>query len=202
MDLESPTPAPRNELGKLPYDVKLRASAEKKKPQSFSEAAADLFGCPSGQRLTSSKRNAGRRDGNDRRGPAADKSSGQKPGEGEKPADKAPREGGEPTDKARQDVAAGKEKVPTNIPTQEEKRSVNESPRKRKSHDTSQPDLNAPAHERGLVPTGLVYDRLTQLGNLSGRAEEKREVQEKQRVSSNQSARSAAAAGGSPRQAQ
>ena len=43
--LECPTPAARNDDGKLPYDVNLRAQEEKKRRmQSFAAAAADSFG--------------------------------------------------------------------------------------------------------------------------------------------------------------
>lgn len=77
MDLECPTPAQRNELGKLPYDVKLRAFEEKKKkPQSFGEAAAELFGS-SGQQPKLVHRNAGQQGGSDRRGPTTDKLASQ-----------------------------------------------------------------------------------------------------------------------------
>jgi hypothetical protein len=49
MDLECPTPAMRNSLGKLPYDVRLRAPEEKKKkPLSFGAATAEAFGKSSG----------------------------------------------------------------------------------------------------------------------------------------------------------
>lgn len=44
-ELECPTPAERNEEGKLPYDVKLRAPEEKRKRiPSFASAAAESFG--------------------------------------------------------------------------------------------------------------------------------------------------------------
>ena len=46
-ELECEKPAARNDLGKLPYDLKLRApETKKKKILSFSEAAAaESFGC-------------------------------------------------------------------------------------------------------------------------------------------------------------
>lgn len=46
-DLTCATPAPRNEEGKLSYDLKLRVDDRKKKPQSFMEAAAESFGSAS-----------------------------------------------------------------------------------------------------------------------------------------------------------
>lgn len=44
-EVEYDSPAPRNSLGKLPYDVKLRASEDRRKRfQSFQQAAADSYG--------------------------------------------------------------------------------------------------------------------------------------------------------------
>jgi hypothetical protein len=95
-----------------------------------------------------------------------------------------------------------KDKGPATSASQEEKRSVTESPRKRKSNDKgTHPDLNKPVHESSGVPVGLVYDRLAQLDKTMGRTEETTVVQKKQRVSPNQSAISARAAGSSPRRA-
>jgi hypothetical protein len=39
--------------------------------------------------------------------------------------------------------------------------------------------MNKPAQDHGLVPSRLVYNRLAQLGNISGRTEEKREIPKK-----------------------
>lgn len=44
-EIECPNPVPRNEMGKLPYDVQLRAPEDRRRRvQSFSEAAAESFG--------------------------------------------------------------------------------------------------------------------------------------------------------------
>ena len=93
------------------------------------------------------------------------------------------------------------DEVPTNTSSQKKGHSVTESPRKRKSDNKgTQPGLNLPVHG-SLVPTGLVHDRLAQLGNTLGRVGETREVQKKQRISINRNARSAAATDSSPRRA-
>lgn len=46
-DLVCATPAPRNEEGKLSYDLKLRVDDRRKKPQGFIEAATESFGSAS-----------------------------------------------------------------------------------------------------------------------------------------------------------
>jgi hypothetical protein len=194
MDLECPTPAPRNALGKLPYDCKLRAPEEKKKkPLSFGAAASAFFG---GAR------------GGDRR-PSSSRRSTKRHGKTEC----------HPTDTNRRNNHADGEEVisPTKVQMEEAKdmgenarvrnlqeheRLVMVSPRKRKATSKgSQPDLNKPVTEEHAVPVGLVFDIIAQLGNTSNRAGERKEVPKKQRVSATTNARSAAAAGSSPRRA-
>jgi hypothetical protein len=196
MDLDCPTPAPRNALGKLPYDVKLRAPDEKKKkPQSFGAAAAEAFGSStgSGRRTTTTRCSSGRQSAPDRVVPGAHNPSCQDAGEAVHATES-------PQEKERKDAQDNVPVVKT--PAQARANSVTESPRKRKTNeDGTQPVLSVPMQEKNLVPTGLVHDRLHQLGNL-GQASEKKEVQKKQRVSTNLSARSAAAASSSPRRAQ
>lgn len=77
------------------------------------------------------------------------------------------------------------------------------SPRKRKtSSKVLRPDLIETVTDAIAVPSGLVSNRIAQLGSTSNRTEEVSEVQKKQRVSANTNARSAAAAGSSPSRAQ
>jgi hypothetical protein len=57
--IECPTQAPRNGLGKLPYDVRLRAPEERKKKMlSFGQAAEESFGSYMGTRRVASSRNS------------------------------------------------------------------------------------------------------------------------------------------------
>lgn len=58
-ELECEVPAARNALGKLPYDVKLRALEDKKKKvQSFATAATESFGSDSSRHSGFSRRTA------------------------------------------------------------------------------------------------------------------------------------------------
>jgi hypothetical protein len=51
--LDCPSPSLRNPLGKLPYDIRLRATEERrKKIQSFGQAAEESYGSYSGTRRT------------------------------------------------------------------------------------------------------------------------------------------------------
>ena len=55
-ELDCPTPAPRNALGKLPYDLRLRAPKERRRKfQSFGQAAEESFGSASSRRTSSSR---------------------------------------------------------------------------------------------------------------------------------------------------
>jgi hypothetical protein len=60
-DLACAMPAPRNELGKLPYDVALRVSEDKKKKiQSLAHAAAETFGNASSPNISQRRGPKGR----------------------------------------------------------------------------------------------------------------------------------------------
>jgi hypothetical protein len=186
MHLECPTPSPKNALGKLPYDLKLRAPEEKrKKPQSFGAAAAETFGT---SRTHSGQTPAPQhipRQGGEHRASETGPSSGQ---EANADVNSSKTQEG----KGRE----AKDKEPVKNPSKEGARPTTESPRKR-----TRPGQYRPVQEHSDVPSSLVKNRLAQLGNNSGRTDEINEVQKKQRVSSNPNARSAAAAGSSPRRA-
>lgn len=73
--LECPTPAPHNEIGKLPYDVTLHAPEERRrKPQSFGAAAAESLGSSKGsERSSTSHQNLEKQHSSERRSTNADK---------------------------------------------------------------------------------------------------------------------------------
>lgn len=64
-DLECATPAQRNALGKLPYDIALRAPEDrKKKLQGLAQAAAETFGSASSSSSRQQRRSASREEKN------------------------------------------------------------------------------------------------------------------------------------------
>lgn len=187
-EMECPTPAPRNAQGKLPYDLRLRAPEEKRrKLQSFSQAAADFFDSSMGtKKTTSSRSNSDKRSSNEARGK----------GVADEDVTSPLKENG------KQASSGGLD--PKNLFNDIDMRGDNFSQRKRKPADNSggTPDLNLPASELALVPSGFVTDRLAQLGSSSGRVGEDTEVQKKQKINSSNRARSVAVAGSDPRRAQ
>ena len=74
--------------------------------------------------------------------------------------------------------------------------------RKSKGSSSSNPDTNLPALGTGVVPAGMVSERINQLGSASSQGEKTTEAPKKQKTAYNKNARSAAAAGGGPRRAQ
>ncbi|CAN6232539.1 unnamed protein product [Urochloa humidicola] len=189
-DLVCPNPPPRNANGKLPYDVKLRAPDDRRrKMQSFGAAAAESFGNSYGNgRPSSSRQNSDRR-------PMAQAKEKEKADEEEvtSPLKK------ESLEKEKRRTRKGTSKQLF----QAKERPENMFQRKRKPEgkkDTS--NLNPSAMEMAIVPAGLVSNRLAQLGDTSDQAVSEEEGQKKQKVSNTTNARSAAAAGDSPRRAQ
>lgn len=68
IELDCATPTPRNEAGKLPYDIKLRAPEEKRRRiQSFAQAAALSQGSGSSSRASNSKPSGKKGSGHSRR---------------------------------------------------------------------------------------------------------------------------------------
>jgi hypothetical protein len=185
-EIECPTPAPRNGLGKLPYDVRLRAPEERKKKMlSFGQAAEESFGSSMGTRRAASSRNssdkrssngASRTVGEDVDDDATSPLKG-KGGKGVEQSGKKGTGGLEPKDLF--NAHGGKKRKPCD----------------------STPDLNLPLLEAPMVPSGLVTDRIAQLGSSSNQAGNNLEVPKKQRVNKKQ-LRSVAVAGSDPRQEQ
>ena len=181
-ELDCPTPAPRNALGKLPYDLRLRAPKERRRKfQSFGQAAEESFGSASSRR-TSSSRNS------------AEKRPPHRPREAEAGEDEevnSPvKNKGEREKEGRDDGG----RVPKSL-------FKDRAQRKRKP-GAGTPGLNLPAIEAGEVPNGLVHDRIDQLGSTFSHAEDASEVQKKQKTYTTQRARSAAVADSDPRWAQ
>jgi len=186
--LECPTPAPRNVLGKLPYELKLRAPDDRrKKPQSFGAAAADSFGNSSGSGRTSTTR----------------QSSNAHPQTPEEGKGKGKADDEEATSPLKQKGRAYSRKGANPKKVFAEKKQADVlGQRKRKPGENAVSELKTPAASPIVVPSGLVSDRIAQLANVSGQAEIDSEMQKKQKVSNNTNAGSAAAALDSPRRAQ
>ncbi|CAN6226514.1 unnamed protein product [Urochloa humidicola] len=193
--LECPTPAKKNALGKLPYEVALRAPDEKKKKlQSFGQAAAESRSNSRSEARSSSQHSSGRQSANEGKGKNVEV------GEEATSPLKATAVGdvGNLNSTLRRSAAAK-----TLFQGRDDERSA-QAPRKRKSEGKSgdTPDLNLPAIEAAVVPQGLVTDRIAQLGSASNQVEEESEVQKKQKTANKNRARSARAAADGPRRAQ
>ncbi|CAN6235065.1 unnamed protein product [Urochloa humidicola] len=186
---ECPNPAPKNAIGKLPYDIKLRAPDEKKKrPLSFGQAAAESFGSSSGgERPTAPRQSQGS-------GKSASAAATAVDDEAEVVSPVKPKG----SSHAKGSTAAKE------LFVEKEAKADNSQARKRKPRMSggTTPDLNIRATDGALIPAGLVHERLNQLGKTSGRVGDGEEVPKKQKTANSKNARSAAAAGGSPRRAQ
>ncbi|CAN6287729.1 unnamed protein product [Urochloa humidicola] len=189
-DLNCPNPAPRKADGKLPYDVKLRAPDDRRRRlQSFGAAAAESIGNSQGSGRSSSSRHS-----SDRRSMANAKDK-EKADEEEitSPLKK---------ETLKEDI----KKAKGGTSKQLFKAKDHQDPmvqRKRKPEGKGDaPDLNPPATSMAIVPSGMVSNRIAQLGSTSGQAVTEEEVPKKQKVSNTTIARSAAAADDSPRRAQ
>ncbi|CAN6169074.1 unnamed protein product [Urochloa humidicola] len=186
---ECPTPAPKNVVGELPYELKLRAPEErKKKPMSFSQAAAESFGSSSaGERRSGSWRKASSNK-------SPDLNTNERANDEEVVSPEKPKESSRPSDSA----------APNKLFTDEALTGENSGARKRKPRRSNigTLDPNLPVLESAMVPTGIVHKRVTQLGNTSSRAGDDTEVSKKQKTAYTRKARSAAAAEDSPRREQ
>ena len=205
--MECPTPVGRNEDGKLPYDVNLRAPEEKKhRLQTFAAAAAESFGSGSSSGFRHSSR-----------GTKSDSKGARSNDDGSRNSKSQVGDSGEPEvqsllkksgkeilqEEADGQPAAGKKLV---FEAMEE--DYRQGPRKRKSkpmaRGTQTPDLNLPlGASHALVPVGTVSTRVNQLdggGELNG--DSMIETLKKQRRGTSHNTGSAAAASGSPRRAQ
>ncbi|XP_039815268.1 uncharacterized protein LOC120678182 [Panicum virgatum] len=189
LTLECPNPAPRNALGKLPYEVKLRAPEEKRrKPLSFGQAAAESYGSSSARTPPSGSRQSP----DDR---TDDKRNARDVEDGEEMISPVKTSGSDPSKR---------NATPKELVVNDEEMMEKSGARKRKSKgsSSSNPDTNLPALGTGVVPAGMVSERINQLGSASSQGEKTTEAPKKQKTAYNKNARSAAAAGGSPRRAQ
>jgi hypothetical protein len=199
-ELQCADPVLRNEAGKLPYDVGLRAQDDRRKRlQNLVEAAAASYRSASPSSTGHSKEGIS--------GMQAD-AKGAEQNMREDDEVTSPLKAGEYTSKARTEGANMTANRQLFQSQGEDRRVV---PRKRKSKSSSSsssmtPDLNLPAAgETTLVPSGTVLARVNQLAQKG----EKRmlaseELSKKQRKGNhnNNDAPSAAAASDSPRRAQ
>lgn len=194
-DLECVTPAQRNALGKLPYDIALRAPENKKKKlQGLAQAAAETFGSSSSSTARQQRRSASTEEKNTATASGAHETKGGEreilsPLKRKVPEKEARKE--KPLNQVRQNLFSSKEG--------ENPRKTYVKKRKVKGH----PNDPVTSHDRGptLVPNGTVQARLSELaGNINRGGKDSEELPKKQGDSSN--ARSAAAADDSPRRAQ
>jgi len=201
-ELECDKPLVRNDLGKLPYDIKLRASeVRKKKTQSFHEAAAESFG--SGSSTTSSKNSKGSV-------PRSDDLRSKIPAHGVEREEEEEVLSHLKNKASKSDCDTRKDADASLQLFQSKKAESHFVLRKRKAKGTggssSSQDLNLPVIDTsGLAPTGLVSERVNQLGKTGGElgATASEVSPKKQKRSNSQTlALSAATAGGSPRRAQ
>lgn len=201
-DLECLTPAERDENGKLSYDVQLRAPEERRRRQSFANAAAESIG--SGTSTGSRPPRQHNRSGG-RGSMLGSRHSNSFVDESDDPEVQSPLK---PTGGADIFVAEGGSAASRRLDLQDDRDGVRLQPRKRKAKVNTQvahtPDLNVPiGGSNALVPTSLVNSRVSQLdigGENSGSS--MIETLKKQKKGTNNNAGSAAAAQGSPRRAQ
>jgi hypothetical protein len=206
--LDCDKPLVRNADGKLPYEAKLRVHDPKKKwLQSFSEAAAEIFGSASSGNSKNSRGTASRSD---------DQHTSRRAGT---PIRREEEEITSPMKQPEVRDKGGNDPPLVNVSTnrqlfQARKEGSTRVPRKRKSkssnpNSSQTPDLNLPVMDTlVVVPTGLVSSRVNQLHGVGESSENaptaaSDELTKKQKRTNTQTnAGSAAAASGSPRRAQ
>lgn len=190
----------RNASGKLPYDIKLRAmELKKKKPQSFTEAAAESFGSGSS---ASSKQSQGSVPRTEDARSSEPKRTSRRKEEVQSPLKAAAVD----TDEGAQEAVSASCKL---FQAQKVESQIVLRKRKAKGSGSSvslAPDLNIPVgSSTELVPVGLVSERVNQLGRSNeeaGVSASEVSPKKQKRPKSHQNARSAVAAGSSPRRAQ
>ncbi|CAN6201702.1 unnamed protein product [Urochloa humidicola] len=211
MRLECPNPAPRNAIGKLPYDVALRAPDERKrKPQSFTdkerahEDGEKVNPAPRNPESRGSSKGSGRSstsryNSKGRRSPECRSTNTDKERaheDGEKV--NSPMKSHQETDQGNPSKGVSPRQL-----FQEKQQQHKMVPRKRKSNPKGEAThVYRPTTPANTVPHGLVSSRIAQLGSASGQVEKDSEALKKQKLSDNPNALSAAAASGSPRRAQ
>lgn len=199
---------PWNELGKLPYDIQLRAPEDRRRRiQSFSEAAADSFrsGSSIGTRPPQVSQAKG---GSSRsaRGDGESCHSSSSPVEADEDGEvQSPLKTPLDSDRREQEDARGLAGRKLDLAGAD---GTQHPARKRKSKQTRPAlhtlDLNVPVGSNAIVPIELVNSRVSQLDtgadNNGGSLEETLKKQRRGSFSNN--ARSAAAAKDNPRRAQ
>jgi hypothetical protein len=196
-DLVCETPAPRDEEGKLPYDLTLRVDDRKRKPQSFADAAAESLGSAASSGSKQSR----------------ESSMPQRADWKEVPAETMTKEREEEVTSPMNETSGrgktgGSVQAGVNRPLfQTKKPNDLKLARKQKSKTgaaSATPDLNLPISDLlVLVPAGTVSARVNLLAGLQEGVEgAKEELLKKQKMCpTNIDARSTAAAS-SPRRAQ
>ena len=193
----------RDDKGKLPYDVQLRAPDERRRRiPSFAAAAAESFGSnssvPNPPRNSSRSEEKGSKSGPRRSDNIVDES--------EEPEVQSPLKQNLKDDGMNIEVI----KVPGAsrcLNLDGESAGSRQQARKRKSKGasltTQTPDLNIPVGEsNAIVPSGLVSARVNQLGaGAKSGGKSMSELLKKQKRGNSQNDRSAAAEDGSPRRA-
>ncbi|XP_021321392.1 uncharacterized protein LOC8058002 [Sorghum bicolor] len=205
-DMECPTPVARDEDGKLPYDVNLRAPEEKKRRlQSFAAAAAESFGSGSSSGLRRSD-STGRTGGKAPLSGDSTRRSASQVGNSEEPEVQSPMKQ-QQKGKEQGDMAAVS-KVSRQLDIQVLEEDFRQVPRKRKSKplpkNAQTPDPNvALGSSSALVPAGVVNSRVNLFdATVDSSGNSLIEILKKQKRGNNQNAGSAAAVDDSPRRAQ
>lgn len=201
-EVECDSPTTRNALGKLPYDVKLRAPEERRRRiQSFAQAAEESYGSGSSTNTRHSRTSGNRNEGKKPIPRQEKKDQGDKYEEVESP----PKEQQDPKGKKTHTSevnAAGRQlfREGDNTGLKPVRK------RKTKAHGSVPEhllDINPTTDAMVVVPRGLVQSRLHQMGPVQeGQDDATEEMLKKQKVTNTQNAQSATAASVSPCRAQ
>lgn len=203
-EMDCNSPVARDEHGKLPYDVQLRAPEEKKKHlMSFAGAAAESWG--SGSFSASKPPRSRFSKSGDTRSSNGDDESHHSSGsaremddqEVQSPLKNHPVQGG--GERTGQGVNRS-----LNMEVDEQDRQQRKRKSKPSSHAMHTPDLNEPAASNAIIPAGLVNSRVNQLdsGSESSGGGKEDNLKKQRRGSLTHNAGSVAAVRGSPRRAQ
>lgn len=185
-------------LGKLPYDAKLRAPEEKRRRlQGFAQAAAESFGSSSTAAPWNSHGSEGKREEHQKQKGCRGKGGAEETEVASPP--KYPTGASQEKEKNVEPGGACQQ-----VDSAKRGEMGKQAVRKQKNKSSgSASDLNLPVGaSSAIIPHGLVLDRVSQLATNSGVGVKADELLKKQKMTQNQDARSAAAAGGSPRRAQ
>ena len=218
LEVECDTPVDRNEDGKLPYDVQLRApELRRRRLQSFARAAADSFGSGSSSASRPPRGQQGRQRGSrssmgedDSRFSSSDHVGDSEELEVQSPLKKqagSKHTGASTDERSSKGTGVGKKLF------QQEEGELNPGQRKRKSKVSDPvsltPDLNILLMgSSAIVPVGIVNSRINKLdGGTDGGADSSdgsmiETLKRQKRGTTKQNAKSAGAATSSSRRAQ